>query len=230
MTGPCVWAARTDGLGAVWDAADIDEQTAALDMATYLLWAWSGRRFGVCTQTFRPAPAADRGVCDDTWRGDRLILPGPVQTVEQVLVDGVELVEVDDWMLYGNELYRAGGELWPSTNDLSLPATEVGTWAVTVTRGIPVPVAGEVAAGLLARELLPSIVGTSGCRLPSRVQQVSREGVDMSLVDVAALLDAGRTGVREVDLFIAAVNPRRIVAPPGVWSPDVGELRVGGGM
>jgi hypothetical protein len=227
VSGPCEWPVITSGLGPQWEAAEEDEQDNAVAFATYLLWALTGRRFGVCEHTFRPDPAEVR-TCDPV-RGHILVLPGPVQTVEEVLVDGVELVEVDDWLLYGNDLVRTGGAMWPAANDLTLPSTEEGTWSVTITRGIPVPVAGQVAAGLLARELLPSIVGTTGCRLPSRVQQVSREGVDMSLVDPTALLDSGRTGIREVDMFIAAVNPNRIAAPPVVWSPDVGELRVGGG-
>ena len=30
----------------------------------------------------------------------------------------------------------------------------------------------------------------------------------------------GMTGIREVDLFIASVNPHRLRMAPTVWSPD----------
>lgn len=58
------------------------------------------------------------------------------------------------------------------------------------------------------------------CRLPKRVQSISRQGVSMQMVDPVALFENMQTGISEVDLWITAVNPHRLSAPSAVSSPD----------
>jgi len=82
-----------------------------------------------------------------------------------------------------------------------------------------VPLGGQIAAGLLAGELLKARRGGK-CRLPARAQSVAREGVDVTLLDPAALYEAGLTGLAEVDQWITAVNPARLRTRPSVSSPD----------
>lgn len=238
---PCNWPINTASVPA-WADAEPDQQATAAAVATYVLWGLSGRRFGVCDVTARPAPSPDRGnallplaqgsmrigsgAWFNAWCGvgverNVLTLPGPVVAVVTVLVDGVAL-DPTEWRLHGNDLWRVGGN-WPATNDLSLADTEPGTWSIAYQRGIPVPVAGQLAAGVLAGEVLKSMRNLTGCRLPSRARSVTREGVDVQLLDPAEFLDGGRTGIPEVDLWLATVNPnRRASSRLAVWSPDVG--------
>jgi hypothetical protein len=51
------------------------------------------------------------------------------------------------------------------------------------------------------------------------VTSISRQGVTMELA--SGLFDQGLTGIREVDVYIASVNPNRLKVPSRVWSPDI---------
>ena len=108
--------------------------------------------------------------------------------------------------------------------DLSLAPGEANTWTVRLRQGIPVPSAGQHAAGVLACELWKSMT-SQACRLPQRVTDITREGVSMTVLDPQDFLDEGKTGLPEVDQFLSAVNPagRRGVAY--VWSPDRADHR-----
>lgn len=50
--GPCNWALNPTCT--VFGEATPEQQQQALDLATWLLWSWSGKVFGVCQQTVRP--------------------------------------------------------------------------------------------------------------------------------------------------------------------------------
>jgi hypothetical protein len=50
--GPCNW--NLNPTCPDFTTATATQQQAALDLATWLLWAWSGRVFGVCETTVRP--------------------------------------------------------------------------------------------------------------------------------------------------------------------------------
>lgn len=147
-----------------------------------------------------------------------LRLYGPVQNVESVIIDGVELDPAAYRVDYRTLLIRQDGEPWPSEQDLLKPLTETGTWAVTYTRGIPVPDGGQVAAGILACELYKAAIADPTCGLPSRVRTVARQGVTVGILDSFEGLDEGKTGIWAVDSWIASVNaPRDYV---GIASPD----------
>lgn len=220
---PCGWTIDTAAIPA-WAAATAGQQQTAQDVAVYVVWALSGRRFGICTVTVRPVDPGTRwcarlqrdGSALDGW-----LLDGPVVAVDEVLIDGT-VVDPATYRLYDNIVWLSGGELWPASNDLSLPSTEPGTWEITYQRGRTVPAAGNWAATVLTRELLESIMGGPGAcpRIPARAQSVVREGVAIQLVDPTSFIDNGRTGIGEVDMFLAAVNPNQVMAPPVVWSPD----------
>lgn len=235
MSGPCDWPVITSGVPG-WDDADPEQQATATSVATYVLWALSGRRFGVCELTVRPELPLDRTqlygrlqMPDGSWYvggvrcdgGSGILLPGPAREITEVKVDGAVL-PVDAYRLSGDYLWKTEGQ-WPARQLMHLPDTEPGTWSVTYTRGADVPDAGKYAAGVLAGEVLRSMRNASGCRLPTRARSVVREGVDIQLIDPEAFLQNGRVGIIEVDLFLTGANPGKLTRPPRVWSPDLPE-------
>lgn len=84
--------------------------------------------------------------------------------------------------------------------------------------GYPPPSAGKDAAALLAFELGKARAGVTSA-LPSRVTSLVRQGVTIGLLDTFRYLDAGRTGVYPIDLWLASVN--RPAMGSAVWSPDL---------
>jgi hypothetical protein len=154
--------------------------------------------------------------------GTALDLPGPVASIDSVTVAGA-LVDpaayrVDD----GHLLVRQDGDRWPvCAGDCDI-AVAAAAWQVAYQRGVPVPTGGKVAAGVMAAEYRRSLCGQD-CKLPPRVQSVTRQGVEMTMIDTAEYLDKGRTGVTEVDQWLAAVNPSGLRQASSVYSLDLDE-------
>lgn len=105
--------------------------------------------------------------------------------------------------------------------------SNVDTWrlagGVTVeyTYGLMPPRAGLVAARRLGNEIALAMEDSGNCALPQRVQSVSRQGMDFTVLDPQDFLEKGRTGIYEIDLFIAAANPTGARKKPRVFSPDL---------
>lgn len=150
-----------------------------------------------------------------------------VTAVTQVLVDG----QVVDPASYQLQDYRylvrladsAGARRsWPLTQRLDLPSSAVGTFEVTMSYGAPPPSQGQDAALILASywafARYPKPTGTTR---GDRVTQINRQGVSMTLADPVVMLSSGRTGISEVDAFIATVNPHGVSRPARVYSPDM---------
>lgn len=239
---PCTWpvddTCRPEGS----DDADWAE---AARTAVAVLWALTGRRFGVCPVEARPCPPGSRTapvppapgpgwaplLHDGTMRNvptcvtpgcDRaggILLPGPVHTILAVTVDGEE-VDPATITRRGDVIHRHGGRPWPA-QDLTRPSGEPGTWSVRYLRGTPPPAGAAGAAGALAREFHAACHG-GRCRLPRRTEQVQRQGVTVTMVNPEEIYAAGATGLTEVDLWIQAHNPHRLQQPARAWSPDLG--------
>ena len=75
------------------------------------------------------------------------------------------------------------------------------------------------AVDVLANELLLADSNSPDCRIPERVQSVSRQGVSWTMIDPQDFLDKGRTGIYEVDMLIRAVNPSGAKRRVRVFSP-----------
>lgn len=148
-------------------------------------------------------------------------LPGPAQPDTQdspivVKIAGVELAH-DAYVLEGDALYRREG-VWPSQN-LARPAGEVGTWTVDYGRGIPAPACTAGLVGQLAKEFIAACGDTTACRLPRNVTATVRQGVSKSFDSsqvLAAIWREKKTGLFEVDAWLAAVNPSGLAAAPVV--------------
>lgn len=134
-------------------------------------------------------------------------LPGPVFDVTQVKVDGVALAtsayRVDNYSL----LVRLDGADWPVCNNLDEADTEIGTWSVTFRNGVPVPNMGQVAVGMLTEQFVKLLLCDDSCQLPFNVTSISRQGVDISILDPVEIFENRRTGIYLPDLFINTYNP-----------------------
>lgn len=149
-----------------------------------------------------------------------IALPGPVHSVLSVVVDGIEVPQQSYRIDNRRWLVRQDGGLWPTCQDMALPAGEPHTWEVEYMRGVDVPEGGSIAAGVLAGEFAKAASGDPSCRLPQRVTSITRQGVTMALLDD---FDGGRTGIWLIDAWVAAVRtPRR---GGSVRSPDIPAVR-----
>lgn len=147
-------------------------------------------------------------------------LAGPTDTdqVVSVTVAG-ELVDPAAYQIHDRHLLvRIDGGCWPTCRDYG--QQDPPAFEVIYRRGdaVPAPVLG--AAAVLACEIGRSCTG-GDCRLPGTVSRMTRQGVDVSMVDVTDYLDRGLTGIPEVDRVIAVDNPHRRHSRPQVMSPDM---------
>ncbi|QWY84366.1 head-to-tail adaptor [Mycobacterium phage Knocker] len=222
-------------------ARRLAEQRGAAQIAVSVMWALSGRQFGLTDATVRPCrtnlrnhhgpgpvtsyllswegngwinvPCGCSGACREA--GPNVVhLPGPVHSVQRVEVNGNDL-PANVWVLEGTRLYRRESP-WPAQN-LNRPLGDIGTWGVHYRRGIEVPVGVDELTGILAKEMLTAINDDVGrCRLPRTVTTVSRQGVTYRAYDPAVIYRQGKTGLAEIDLWLSSVNPHALLAAPSV--------------
>jgi hypothetical protein len=165
--------------------------------------------------------------CGCVWSEVDMAPYAPVRSVEEIRVDGATLDPAKYVVLDGHLLARTDGGVWPLSQDLTLPDTEPGTWAVDLTWGQEPPPDAVQAAAVLAAELALALNPSSSggeCELPARVQSITRQGVSMLMADPMTYFDGGRTGLYIVDLFLASANPeqRRRAASLGYVGQDLG--------
>lgn len=158
-------------------------------------------------------------------------LPGPVQSVVSVIIDGATIdpseyrVWDQQWLTRLHPDPLPAGESyphWPACQDYN---AEQMKFQVTYIRGTPIPQVVLDAASILASEYAKACQGLE-CQLPSRVINVARDGVTVSLQDVDELLRSGLTGITSVDQIIVQVNPNRLRGRTRLYSPDVQVARV----
>ncbi|UYL88131.1 head-to-tail adaptor [Gordonia phage Evaa] len=230
----------TEAQQAEYDAVKLS-QDSAIDMAIGILWALSGRQYGVCPAAARPCPPVDLRVSNlylptavPFWDGDywsnascgclggscvqsapsRVHLPGPVQAITSVRIGGVEL-NASEYVVEGDALIRTGGRAWPGQN-ITVPADAPGGWIVEYTKGVPVPAGVPTLVGQLAAEIVKACGDGGKCRIPRNVVAVTRQGVSYQVYDPQTIYAAGKTGLPEIDLWLASVNPHHLLQGPSV--------------
>ena len=177
---------------------------------TPVLWRgeWYNLTCGIC----------DNGACGCGDSAATIRLPGPIASVEQVLIDGTPL-PIDAYRVDNHSiLVRTDGQAWPSYQDLDEPAMHEGTWEITYAKGTTVPVGGRIAAGELAEEFVKALCNDNSCRLPRRIQSITRQGVSMAVLDAFEDIEKGHTGIWMVDSWVASVTIPRNRST--VTSPD----------
>lgn len=219
-----------------------EHQRDALEgMAAFLLWKATGSRLGVCEETYRPCriecgptgglPTPQRvngdwlnmscGSCRGKCGCDsvsEVIIPN-TDSVVRVRVDGVELDPEDTVAVYDRRrIVRTDGLPWPACQNLG-SVDGPGTWSITVMRGTPLPSGAGFVAGILLCELAKACTGDDSCRLPRRVQTITRQGVTIGFQDQFESLGEMRLGIWEIDAFIEA-SRTSIFRQPTITSPD----------
>jgi hypothetical protein len=204
----------------------------AVDSASYLLWAMSGRKYhGVETVTEQylmhtsiedlrviqsPLLVRDLRTVSTSLPGiyperTRLRLRGmPVLSVDLIRkADSGEVVSADDYYLEEHSVlvfkYHVSEDI-----------------LITYTFGSAPPAIGRMAARHLAAEFARLWGGLEEeCGLPDRVTSVSRQGMTYTILDNQDFIQELRTGVYFVDLFLKTVNPAGARQRSRVFSPDV---------
>ena len=151
-----------------------------------------------------------------------VVLRGPVASVDEVLV-GEEIIPPSAYRvdITGGAwlLVRTDGECWPVCQNFTADEGEEGAFVVTYGFGTAPPRSLLVAAAQLACEFASGLTG-GPCKLPSKMTQLTRQGVTVELEAPEA---GEKTGIREVDMIVAALNPTGRLAPPVLYSPDLPE-------
>lgn len=247
MTVPCSWTINVTCCED-WDSYSQAVRDAATSYATTVLWAATGRQFGLCPQTVRPCgrynssgqwiwgwgfgggfwmPYMDSlGV----WRNCgcncacnceprcQVWIPGPVDQILNVTLNGATLDESAYRVDNSEWLVRLDGGCWPECANLDVSSGQ-GFFEVSYLKGIEVPSDLQVAAGTLACEWAKACTG-GNCRLPGRAAQIARQGVSVNMVSLDNLMENGFTGLPEVDQLIQIYNPRHLPYPLRIMTPD----------
>lgn len=136
-------------------------------------------------------------------------------SVDSVTIGG-DVVSSDAYRVdEGRYLVRTDGGSWPCCSR---------NWQVTFTYGRRPPVAGVRSAAKYAAELVKACDEASfgQCALPDSVTQVVRDDATFQIIDPQQYLENGRTGLRAVDDWLQAINPRGSRRRGRVWSPTMG--------
>jgi len=231
-----------------WNTADPAMKEQAIRWATDVMYARTGRQFGVCEVTVRPCMKRDcnngTGYWGAWWSGSlwtpylwqgtwfncfcgdmccceprcQVQLAGPVQSIVEVTIGGVA-VDPSTYRVDDFQwLVREGGECWPMCANMDNASGGTDVWEVTYNRGRVVPQSVLEATAVLACEYVKRCKNDSSCRLSSRVISMTRQGTDFQFVSPEVMLRLGLTGVSEVDDIIAAYNPAGLKMPPRVFS------------
>lgn len=211
------------------DLADSEYAYEACKSASFLMWGLSGRKFGgllEVTETYEvksghiPRNLLFRAQTQGNLLSELLKLDDPQGTILRLKgkpVDQVLAVRVgaDKTPLTDEEYYLANN----ATVVLLRPIT--GEIEVTYKFGTMPPIAGRMAARVLAQQFALLWSGSDECELPSRVSSVTRQGMSYTILDQQDFIAELRTGVYAVDLFLKTVNPDSARRKSKVFSPDI---------
>lgn len=255
MEGPCGGWVPNTSLCASWAGLSDEQKAYASRVAVLVLWAATGRRFGLCAQTLRPCwqqqaplyesfPVGYYG--EGYWTllgvaGGVQVLGGcacasgcqcsPPQLALPPVAHSVVDVTIDGVALPAASYQLRGGYLirmdgQPWPNSQNLGAPLGQPNTWSVTYNQGEQVPLEL---LDAAGIYACEVGkalTGGtCQLPNRVQSVTRQGVEINYVSVDDYLDKGLTGYDLVDMVIRSVNPNQLQQRPRVLSLDMPTYR-----
>lgn len=152
---------------------------------------------------------------------DTLRLPGPVSSINHVMIDNVTLMS-NMYVIEGhNIIRRLDDQNWPIDQDLTRAANtlpshpeDAPAWEIAYQWGAPPPDSGVVACSSFFCEIALALGGSTDCSLPwaGAVASMTRQGLT---VNYGALHDQfvnGYVGLADVDMWLN-------VARGGPWRP-----------
>lgn len=132
-------------------------------------------------------------------------LEWPATEISEVKIDGLVVDPSEYFIIDDKKLVRRVG-CFPECQNLQAESSDENTFEVTYLLGYPLPPEGQAALDILACEFLNACTG-GPCRLPARWRSISREGISMDAFDNFENLNKSRSGIFEVDSWLAMVNP-----------------------
>jgi hypothetical protein len=213
VEAPCSWpwieCACAD-FDDVWP--DQDDDIVAL--ASYLLWAATGKVYGPCPTSVLPCVTSTCGYCENPLRQcscrhvPEIRLDGPVAEITEVVIDGVPLPDTDYRVDDYEWLVRLDGESWPTDAD---PLDPDG-FRVDYLLGVSPPAGAGAATGELACEIAKARCNHEACRLPSNIRSLTRQGISVEFTP-------GGFGLFVVDKWIESAKAPILAG--AVHSPDI---------
>lgn len=202
--------------------------TEAVATASFILYKLSGERYTGIQQVTESYGSGNF----DPVRLQPVVVQGDIKNIP--IHEGLRDLRLRNSPVVSVQSIHRGGVLMdPSEYSLrnnaylvrknSTPWILDPLWDLTVsyTYGSAIPAAGKNAAIRLANELILAHNDDPQSALPQRiVTQISRQGETMTILDPLNFLQVGRTGVYEIDLFLAAVNPNKAKKKSKVFSVD----------
>jgi hypothetical protein len=255
IVGPCGWIIPEPLCCDGWDDVPAAIQSSARDYAALILWAATGRQYGLCTVSVRPCGmqkcvdglVAFYGydysggtwvpyVFDGVWYN--CSCPGRCSCTPRCQirlmgpVDSITEVTIGG-IAVDPDTYRVDDNHWLVRTDGECwpECVDIDTddgdnvLVVTYVRGGPVPAALLRAASTLACEWAKACTG-GDCRLSNRVTSVARNGITIDMAAPEQLLEGGLTGLWEVDSVIQALNPFGRKSRGRIYAPELKQPRM----
>ena len=223
------------------DAAGQARLAQCISSSSECLYSLSGRKFpGVLTATVRPTARHEQQVYPEpmtiswptyTW-GVCCGYPhrtcyapmsiglgrGPIVSIQSVTINGDVLDPINYIVEDQKWLTRVDCCGWPVCGCDSCEEP----FKVDFTFGEDPPQMGIDAATILSAEMYRAMTPTSsGCKLPTRLTSITRQGVTMAIIDPMDFFTKGLTGNYQIDLFVMAFNPAKQLRKPIAFSPDM---------
>lgn len=166
-------------------------------------------------------------------RGVKRLTPvyGPVTGINSLAVvepDGVTIRPVTGYRRLGNMILLPTNQvgvngslpLWRINAIGAAPPTPETLYRLDYNFGSTLTHSARQAALDYAQQLWLALEGSDECALPQRVTSVTREGIGIEMLTPQDYLDRGRTGLPNVDEWLAQTNPKRAYRPSAVYTPD----------
>lgn len=249
---PCEWPLlMTTECAEAFDAATPEEQTTAHDRAVEILWALSGRVFGICDDEARPCSSCGRagtyGPTGGGWVSGALHAVSPLQAgVGGCGCDSGGCCTPPNEVLLSPDPVQSITNVWIDGVALDPAAYKIRDerWLTRVD-GRPWPQCqnlhlGNMDEGAFYVEFkrgtpVPaggqSAAGYLACELLNEMQgkacRLPRGVTSINRqgvnieFDPRAFFSEGLVGIDEIDQWLMAVNPHQIKTPPRVYSVDV---------
>lgn len=254
--GPCAWDIPDPLCCPDWATTDPAIQAAAQEYASWILWAATGRQFGLCTVTVRPCgmKRCNDGMADFVgydWSNGTWIpyifngtwfncsCPGTCccdprcQVRLMGPVNSVTEVTIGG-IAVDPATYRVDDNHWlvRTAGECWPVCADMDTddgdnvFEVTYVRGTPVPNPLLIAGSTLECEWAKACTGSAECRLSNRVTSIARQGINIEMMNPGDVLADGLTGLWEVDAIIQALNPHGRRQRARIWAPELNVPRM----